>query len=346
MVAGCCIVLLCGLPGVGKSTFALKLIHALSQTNNHKSIETLKKEFSSSSSVIHTIYLCFDDIIPEGLYSDVGMSHDKSLSGNASETAGITWKGYRGKIHEILSLFLDVQSDNKLLYLEKEHSQLLNVLSQSIEMIKPGYVCKCWESAMKGERCDGDARHVIVIDDNMFYSSMRYKYYQLARKYAIGFLEVHLLCDMDVLLRQNSSRSTQVSDDTIRHMSSVFEAPDPHKNKWESNSLKYNTTQDMFEIKQLEVFKLINYCFENPEQPFEEENPAEKETACQVNLTNIIHQADQVIRKVISTEIKRLKGKFAKRINVIELKKKGFFERIKEIKHGFAETGFNDGQQR
>lgn len=58
-----------------------------------------------------------------------------------------------------------------------------------------------------------------------------------------GFLQIYISCNKDTLLKQNSERDAAVSLETIEHMSSVFEIPNPQQNGWESNFVEISSTK-------------------------------------------------------------------------------------------------------
>ena len=58
------------------------------------------------------------------------------------------------------------------------------------------------------EACLATGRdRLIIVDDNLYYRSMRYTFCQLARKYRVGLLTVVINCDIAVALRRNGARS-------------------------------------------------------------------------------------------------------------------------------------------
>lgn len=48
---------------------------------------------------------------------------------------------------------------------------------------------------------------LIIVDDNLYYRSMRYTFCQLARKYRVGLLTVVVDCDVALSLRRNQQRN-------------------------------------------------------------------------------------------------------------------------------------------
>jgi tRNA uridine 5-carbamoylmethylation protein Kti12 len=83
-------------------------------------------------------------------------------------------------------------------------------------------------------------------------NSMRYEFYQLARKYETGFCQLHLEVDPSEALARNSRRGpdSQVPDDVITKMARKLESPNPLQNSWEkfSFSLKFDQVENNFRL--------------------------------------------------------------------------------------------------
>lgn len=147
---------------------------------------------------------------------------------------------------------------------------------------------------------------IVVIDDNMYYSSMRYRYYQLARKYACGFCQLYIQCDMAVAQQRNAARHNPVPDDIIVRMAKKIETPNSEINSWEANSVILDGKDNM-ENFVADIFSLIKKAVLNPVQPIEEVDPAVVEQSRQISLNNAIHQSDQILRKIVSQKMADLK---------------------------------------
>jgi hypothetical protein len=71
---------------------------------------------------------------------------------------------------------------------------------------------------------------LLVIDDNMYYTSMRYAVYQVVRAHCAGFATLMLQCDVETALERNAARNTAVvHPDVIRRMAVRIEPPRPDK---------------------------------------------------------------------------------------------------------------------
>lgn len=170
---------------------------------------------------------------------------------------------------------------------------------------------------------DNATPYVIVIDDNMYYRSMRYKYCQLSRKYGQGFCQVHLSCTQEVARQRNRARKHgRVLDDVITAMATKMEIPDPSNYPWE----KYSITVESSDLESVipDVNKLVRCAMLDPPQTVPEDEEA-KQMSRHICSMNQIHQADQILRKLISTQVQAATGmsqhqrsQFAKSCGVIK----------------------------
>jgi O-phosphoseryl-tRNA(Sec) kinase len=135
-------------------------------------------------------------------------------------------------------------------------------------------------------------RFLILLDDNFFYKSMRYKVLQISRKFRTGYFEIYFDCDLGTALSRNSKRFPKVPDEIIKKMFEKFEKP---KTTFIVNS----------EENQENYFEKIKQRFleaiENSETVQET-----KIVETEIN-QNQIHQIDLILRKEISRIIQENK---------------------------------------
>ena len=83
----------------------------------------------------------------------------------------------------------------------------------------------------------GDERPtVFIIDDNMYLRSMRYRYFQLARRHQLGFAAVLLDVPVSECLRRNAARLQSVPKAAIEAMATRLERPEAAR-LWETRSV-------------------------------------------------------------------------------------------------------------
>ncbi|XP_051523921.1 L-seryl-tRNA(Sec) kinase-like [Myxocyprinus asiaticus] len=140
---------------------------------------------------------------------------------------------------------------------------------------------------------------VILLDDNFYYQSMRYEIYQLARKNSLGFCQVFLRCELHMCLQRNQQRSQRVPDEVLQQMSVRMEPPDPTRNSWEQQSLTVDNTENITDADVLKMMDMLVFALENPLRPIQD-NSQQKEADRQVCASSVLHQADQMCRRIIS----------------------------------------------
>lgn len=150
---------------------------------------------------------------------------------------------------------------------------------------------------------------VLLIDDNMFYKSMRYSYYQLAEQFSLGYCIVYLNCFSGVCYNRLKQRSDgHLIESSVKRIAEQFEKPDPSKEKWEIFSKEFDSSDQSSPLVTYEQF--IETCVNHPveisrlsEKEIEERNLTRK-----VNAVNLIHQADLCLRKIVSELSKEIRS--------------------------------------
>ncbi|XP_068161693.1 L-seryl-tRNA(Sec) kinase [Antennarius striatus] len=148
---------------------------------------------------------------------------------------------------------------------------------------------------------------LFLLDDNFYYPSMRYEVFQLARKYSLGFCQVHLRCDLDTCVSRNQNRSEPIPTSVLLEMVKRLEPPNPQKNTWETNSLSLNSAESLSECDTQKVMELISSALSNPPSPVED-NTEQTEADRLKCATSVIHQADQACRRLVSDAMTTARG--------------------------------------
>lgn len=87
-------------------------------------------------------------------------------------------------------------------------------------------------------------RALVMVDDTMFYRSMRRKYFALAADMDAAFVLVHVTCPVKRCLQRNAKREgRRIPDAVIQHAGSQFEPPDGSKFNWERGSFVFDSEQ-------------------------------------------------------------------------------------------------------
>lgn len=201
-------------------------------------------------------------------------------------------------------LFIHVCYDDLISPKETNWKESRNLITGKIKnlilSLKEGDLEKC-PPEFRNQIIDSYESCIIIVDDNMYYKSMRFSLYQVAQNEEVGFCQICLKCPLEDVIRYNSKRKNKVPSEIIIEMSKKIEMPNS-ENNWERNSLISNLNDvNLYE----NIFDLLENCLENPEcKANEEDNKAEKELAAKITATNIVHQVDIVLRHVVGCKIK------------------------------------------
>ncbi|XP_061763582.1 L-seryl-tRNA(Sec) kinase [Nerophis ophidion] len=145
---------------------------------------------------------------------------------------------------------------------------------------------------------------LFLLDDNFYYPSMRYEVYQLARKYSLGFCQVHVQCCLESCVSRNNSRPRPVPAEVLVAMEKRLVRPNPRKNQWEAKSVSVEATDDVSECDVQNVLELIWSALNDPLSPVED-NTEQKEADRQKCAASVVHQADQACRRLVSEAMKK-----------------------------------------
>uniref|UniRef100_A0A1I8N3N2 L-seryl-tRNA(Sec) kinase n=1 Tax=Musca domestica TaxID=7370 RepID=A0A1I8N3N2_MUSDO len=197
--------------------------------------------------------------------------------------------------------FIDISEENLVNYKE-QRDKLLNTLDnligawKSSKMINETLMKSC--SAYKD---NGRNRLLILCDDNHFYGSMRYRLYQIARKYGLSYGQIFFDCTLDLALQQNTVRegSHRVPEEVVTRMYTKLEVPDLKNNSWEQNTFTLATENLNKEYISLNLVPFIVRNFAVPLKPLE--FPA----TCPTKQSQV-HELDLLMRKHIGTVISKI----------------------------------------
>uniref|UniRef100_A0A8C6UJ65 Phosphoseryl-tRNA kinase n=1 Tax=Neogobius melanostomus TaxID=47308 RepID=A0A8C6UJ65_9GOBI len=173
-----CLVVLCGLPAVGKSSLARELREAAAG---------LGWRFAA---------LSYDELIPEEAFLIRHAENDMGELSFFCFPQHTEWKQHRQAVLKSIEHFL--QNPN--------HSELPDVCN----IISKASWEKCVQDLLKAPSSQPASPAIFLLDDNFYYPSMRYEVHQLARKYSLGFCQLFLACDLDTCIERNRSRSRPV----------------------------------------------------------------------------------------------------------------------------------------
>ncbi|XP_076461157.1 L-seryl-tRNA(Sec) kinase-like [Babylonia areolata] len=301
-----CLALLCGVPASGKSTLAAQIQDHVAQ---------------ALPSHLCVLVLHYDKLIPAHL--------EQQLITQSCEQGDSLWKLMRIQITACVDHLLNVLTHGQKALTEfiramendDDPSVSSPVTNSKLDyFVKPSSVDSAlWErfvsllrnsvekTACCGHVSEGDlCSWLVVVDDNMHYSSMRYQYCQVARKYEAGLCIVHVACPLEEALQRNRSRAEdRVEDSVITAMHQRLEAPDSDKRPWEKYSASISGTSAA-DIQPL--LEMVWEALMDPQRLPPEENTEEKVVSQYICSTSVIHQADQILRRCVSQHMAEAKG--------------------------------------
>ncbi|XP_070288146.1 L-seryl-tRNA(Sec) kinase [Myotis yumanensis] len=273
---GLCV--LCGLPAAGKSTLARALAHRL------------RRERRWAVGVV-----AYDDVMPDAFLAEADARPLPSR-----------WKSLRQELLKDLECFLRAVL----------HGDPLSAPPGGTEALWEALVTCLRGQALLPPATEGPSHCLptptaasgpllLILDDNFYYRSMRYEVYQLARKYSLGFCQLFLDCPLETCIQRNGQRPGALPAETIRLMGGKMEEPNPEKNAWEHNSLTVRSPACSATASP-ELTGLLLAALENPVNCVED-NSEQKETDRIICSTNMLHQADQTLRRIVSETMKEAK---------------------------------------
>ncbi|XP_012558004.2 L-seryl-tRNA(Sec) kinase isoform X1 [Hydra vulgaris] len=323
---GLCLCILMGLPASGKTSLIKQL-----------------KAYYSKSDFVHMISITYDDYLSfkikdHSISDDIEDFYKMTLTltlttvpltiTNDACSKNLTWKEKRQNVLKLVESFV-------LFLLGISQPYIALHAEKSLEL------CSCFNHEYSFL---SNKSHVIFIDDNMYYRSMRYSYYQLARHFKISYCQIYLKVKLEDALKRNADRENSVvTSETIYKMSSLFEEPDLMMNHWEKHTLCLNGDYNDESLNNIVNF--IDDSFHYTAQ-FLNSNDQVISTCSKIeNLKNCYHQVDILLRKYITIEMNRIKinsneTSFSNHGKTLNDKRKLFFNALKSNEGFYNCSGF------
>ncbi|XP_053682918.1 L-seryl-tRNA(Sec) kinase [Sabethes cyaneus] len=137
------------------------------------------------------------------------------------------------------------------------------------------------------------AAYLFVLDDNMYYRSMRYEVLKIARKYNTGYFQTFFDVPVAVAIVRNAERSKPIPQDIILRMAIRLEKPNARFYRWETSCIFTNDPLNDFVKLEAAVIQYVN----NPEKFLD------GATSTQPVEQTIIHKLDLVLRRIVGDVI-------------------------------------------
>lgn len=140
-------------------------------------------------------------------------------------------------------------------------------------------------------------KYLIIVDDNNYYSSMRYEFYKTAKKLNTGFFQILFNSGLEESLVRNTNRKKTLNEDAVKNMFHKIEKPD-RRNKWEENTLTFNIDADGDSFQNLEqkLSQIVQERFNHPEILIDSLKVPIPQSS--------IHEIDLILRKSINQRLK------------------------------------------
>lgn len=233
-------------------------------------------ENRANSSALCLIHVCFDELIPLDLQEKFVLIKQSKLE---DEVEGASWKSTRRDVYNKIDRLVECLRND---IIDLDIFKLFGI----------------------EEKQDANVDQVILLDDNFYYRSMRYEYFQLARKHNIGFCQCYLECTTEVAIHQNLSRDIQVPTAAIEAMAINLQPPQPQELMWELNTVVISSkSPDRTDA----VWDIIEKSLELPVPPLENRDLEKAEARLRCSLS-VAHQADLILRSLVGTLIKEAKA--------------------------------------
>jgi len=264
-----CILLICGLPSSGKTLL----------TNNLLNYSKLNPFLMNEKFVFY--HISVDQLIP---------IEDQFI---AIQINGF-WKQFRNNLLIASKLFVEQllnynNSNNDI----KDSNELNpNILSiyESIKRLN-NYNEKSFDN------------FVLIIDDNLYYKSMRYEWFLISKHFEMGFAIVMIDCPLHLAIESNQRRTHEkcVPNSVIIKMNERFERPQTIG--FELRTFTIPTHCFDFDESNDDLIDFIIDAIRNPIVKQNMINEELREHYKSVNQSNLIHRVDCLLREIINQRI-------------------------------------------
>ncbi|KRX83516.1 Transmembrane protein 98 [Trichinella sp. T6] len=266
-------------------------IPACGKTSLCKRIVDFFNADESNRSDIHVVHICYDEILE---YAKLCTNQWKSMRNMILDSVDAVAVGLNSRDAYVKPAAIDADIWNKIVPLVPNFDAT-------------------W------------SKIIFLIDDNMYYRSMRFSYYRLARKHQFGFCQLYIQCDLERALIQNRGRKPDavVSDETIKRMAEKIQIP---AEKWEENSITVIVDNSDSEVHLSKIGNFLLESFSKFLPELSEDANNDKLTYNVESYTNRMHRLDLLLRGIIHQEVEN-------KLSHNELKeKKLWFRRLSRAK--------------
>jgi tRNA uridine 5-carbamoylmethylation protein Kti12 len=278
-----CLILVCGPPGIGKSTFCTELNAYIKTKSNHK-----------------TFLISYDDLIDPELESSLIGEHQND------------WKSARNMIFQLVKSLVAYlnQSESKhfedFLSVQDRFTSTVS-MTETYDLIKQGFL-----KAIIGSNFNenSNCNNLIFLDDLFYYESMRYSFYKLAIELKCAYMSFCFKAEnLNFLISRNFNRdhAKKLDQKVIENIFEKFEYS--NRNEWESFFSRVELINESFRIDKTYLINSSEFILNKMKEFGEFLDTRKLAELIQVNHQNdekalkLVHECDLVLRKLISEKI-------------------------------------------
>lgn len=227
--------------------------------------QRIQEYLNLASSSLKVVHICFDDFIKFDATIDLENS---------------TFKCKRKLLLEQLEQLIQCLKDSSITQLEQLNKSLIQEFNCKFPIEMP----------------QSPSKYLILVDDNMYYRSMRYQVFQIARRTITGYFQTFFNASLKSAMSRNRERPDPVPEEVISRMFYKLEKPNDNICKWEKNTINLNSLSIELEI----VINRTIQCLEKPVEPLEisqnSNGPVEQ---------SVVHKIDLLLRKAVGEMVKQ-----------------------------------------
>lgn len=316
--AHCCVAVLCGIPGSGKSTVARAI-----------------QQHAASAGTVTVHSLCLDDIL---------LGNSPTAGSNTFDPAA--WQEASRMLHGrlqqcLLTVAAQGANGGDRTTGKKEHMQLQDHSTPSHQ--------QCDRCEASGD--DLQPPLLIIVDDNHHLTSMRRAVWRIARAGGAAYVQIFCSCLLDVALRRNARRAAaqRVSGAVVVRMERQMDVPQPNRSKWDASTIALDTSQDdcsNLPAYGARVLQQILAAWGAPVPMLADADEEQRvlESSRAATAASLIHSLDLHSRRAVSAVLCALpRADCPYLAKFINLRRKEMLQRARLLLHGHTCTGGGEG---
>ncbi len=286
----CCILVVSGSPGIGKTTFSQQICDYMQNRQR----------------MLKPFLISYDDLIDTELESH--------LIANTNENE---WKQARNFIIYLVKLFV-----NYLMMNEASRGTLDDFLetetrndSSNFKLLIKKRFLNLIHKMLYSQQNQSEHGNLLVLDDLFYYESMRYSFFKLAIELECAYVSFCFKAEtLELLLERNSSRemSKRLNELVIRNVWEKFEFP--NENIWENGFSRVELVTHSFKIDESYLNETVVDIGERIKKfrEFLEKRKLDEISKKHVESEQVFslsHECDLILRKLIGEKLAKVSDK-------------------------------------